>query len=269
MKKIHLTVLLYFIALNTIKAQQFEGIANYVSQTKIDFQLDSSQVDNRAYKQMIDLMKKQSTKEFSLEFNTNESIFKKAEKLYINKPNSRVQIGKGIMMSGGEGGITFGTGKSSLTYKNLKENSYVKKSDILGKEFLINDIIIKQDWVLENETRNIGEFTCYKATYRDKKEDKEITITAWYTLQIPVKNGPGDFDGLPGLIMQVSADDESINFVCNKVILNPKKGVTILRPKKGKQISQAEFDLIHKKKMEELRTNNRNGVMMMSTGGNN
>ena len=269
MKKTSLIVLLCLISLNTVKAQEIEGIVHYVSRTKIDFKIDSTQVSKELYNQMKSLIKKQSVEQFILEFNINESIFKKAEELYVVNPNSTIQVGNGTTMSAGQGEITFGTGKSSLIYKNLKENRYVKKADILGKEFLISDVLEKRDWILENETKNIGEFTCYKAIYKHINKGKEITVTAWYTPEIPVKNGPDNFGGLPGLIMQVSADDESFNFVTNKVILNPKKGVNTLKPKKGKKVSQAEFDLIFKNKMEELRSRSTNGSTIITSDGNN
>ncbi len=33
------------------------------------------------------------------------------------------------------------------------------------------------------------------------------TTTAWYTLDIPVQHGPGEFWGVPGLILQVEEGD--------------------------------------------------------------
>jgi len=46
---------------------------------------------------------------------------------------------------------------------------------------------------------------------------KEIEIIAWYTPQIPVPQGPGEYFGLPGLILEIQADRTSI--LCSKIVL--------------------------------------------------
>ena len=80
--------------------------------------------------------------------------------------------------------------------------------------------------------------------------EESRTITAWYTPQIPVSNGPGAFQGLPGLILELSYDSKVI--LCSKIILNPKSQITIQPPTKGKSVSQSEYDKIVEKKMKEM-----------------
>jgi GLPGLI family protein len=128
------------------------------------------------------------------------------------------------------------------------------------------------EWKLEKDTKNIGEYTCFKATFKrmvmmsssmsisinsEKEEEKEPeqkeveqTVTAWYTLQIPVSHGPGNYSGLPGLILEVSDGRETI--LCSKIVLNPKDRVTIKEPTKGKEVTQARYDEIMEKKMKEM-----------------
>ena len=126
---------------------------------------------------------------------------------------------------------------------------------------------------LESDTKNIGEYTCFKATmtrevediesgftiktekHSDEKEAKEkkmktITITAWYTPQIPVSVGPAGYHGLPGLILE--ANDGSQTIICSKIVINPKKSNEIIEPTKGKKVTQKEFDAILEKKMKEM-----------------
>ena len=52
-----------------------------------------------------------------------------------------------------------------------------------------------------------------------------ITITVWYTPQIPVNTGPGNYQGLPGLILEVNDGTETV--ICSKIVLNPKDEVNI------------------------------------------
>ena len=83
---------------------------------------------------------------------------------------------------------------------------------------------------------------------------KETTITAWYTPEIPVNQGPENYWGLPGLILEVN-DGKTI-ILCSKVVMNPKEKAVIKAPSKGKVITQKEFDETVIKKMEEFRQMN-------------
>ncbi|MBL4664220.1 MAG: GLPGLI family protein [Flavobacteriaceae bacterium] len=77
-----------------------------------------------------------------------------------------------------------------------------------------------------------------------------VTVTAWYTPQIPVKNGPSQYNGLPGLILELN--DGDLTILCSKVVLNPKSGLDIKEPKGGKVVTQEKFDQIMEKKMQEM-----------------
>jgi GLPGLI family protein len=173
----------------------------------------------------------------------------------------------------------------------------------MGKEFLIQDSLPNLQWKMEGETRVIGGYNCFKATavrvasktdfrnFRPKKEDaaatkpadaakktnlmdaldmpKETIITAWYTPEIPVNQGPENYWGLPGLILEVN--DGKTVILCSKVVLNPKVKTEIKAATKGKVTTQKEFDEIVLKKMEEFRDMNQgrggNGGMRMRIGG--
>ena len=81
---------------------------------------------------------------------------------------------------------------------------------------------------------------------------KQIEVTAWYAPQIPVSQGPGDFWGLPGLILEVNTDKTTV--LCSKIIMNPKEKVDIEAPKKGAIVTRSEYNETVKKKMEEMRS---------------
>ena len=98
---------------------------------------------------------------------------------------------------------------------------------------------------------------------------KEITITAWYTPEIPVSQGPEAYWGLPGLILEVN--DGKTTILCSKVVMNVKEKAEIKQPNNGKVVSQKEYDEIVTKKMKEMMEMNqgqgRNGGMQMRIGG--
>ena len=138
------------------------------------------------------------------------------------------------------------------------------QKNYFGKKFLVKDSLEKKPWRILSDTKMIGEYLCTKAviskTYKTRKVSDDGTwetvdevkdLVAWFTMQIPISHGPGDYYGLPGLILEI--EDGRLSFLCTKIILNSNEGVEITEPNKGKVVTQAEFDAISKKKMKELR----------------
>jgi GLPGLI family protein len=142
----------------------------------------------------------------------------------------------------------------------------VNQTEIQGKRFLVKDKLPEINWELFSETKNIGTYTCYKATYskevdkvkisikdgetvKDKSKETIVT-TAWCTLQVPVSNGPAIYQGLLGLILEVNDGKKTI--VCAEIILNPSKKITVTAPKKGKVVSQKKYTKIQKQKRGEM-----------------
>ena len=191
------------------------------------------------------------------------------------------------------------TGGGGTLYKNVKEKQYAVDKEFMGKEFLVKDSLVNYKWKMEGETRVIGGYNCFKATavrpvsktdfrnFRPKREDqaaakpadgerktnfmdnlempKEVSITAWYTPEIPVNQGPENYWGLPGLILEIN--DGKTVILCSKIVLNPKEKAAIKAPSKGKVISQNEFDETVVKKIQEMREMNQGrGGMPMRMG---
>ncbi|QDO92872.1 GLPGLI family protein [Formosa sediminum] len=243
----------------------FQGKAYYESKTTAEMpDFGGRQMSEEQKKRIEARMKSMLEKTYILSFNRSESIYKEEEKL--DAPSS----------SGGRGfrGMDLTPGPQ---YKNIKTNQVIVDQEFFGKQFLIKDSLPKLVWKMENESKQIGQYTCFKATAvklddqtditsfrgprrpEDEKADdtpkepKEITITAWYTPQIPVNQGPGDYWGLPGLILEVNTDRTTI--LCSKIILNATEDTEIKVPTKGKEVTQEEYTKIVTKKMAELREN--------------
>ena len=80
---------------------------------------------------------------------------------------------------------------------------------------------------------------------------KTVEVTAWYTPQVPINQGPDDFWGLPGLILEVNFDRTTI--LCTKIVMNPKEKDNIDKPDKGEVVTQEEYTKITMEKMQEFR----------------
>ncbi|MGB0769887.1 MAG: GLPGLI family protein [Flavobacteriaceae bacterium] len=254
-------------------SQDFQGKAYYISKTNPDLDSWGGQQMNEAQKkQIMDRMRSMFEKTYILTFDKQASIFKEEE--VLEAPG---QSGFGMW------GNSFSTGPQ---YKNVKSQQFIQDQEFFGRQFLITDSLQKLDWKLGSETKQIGQYLCMKATAtktvdefdwrsmrrRDRrKENKEtktdstkttsvsdeievpktVEVTAWYTPQIPVNQGPGEYWGLPGLILEVNADRTTI--LCNKITLNPQQKIEIQAPDKGKVISRSDYNTTVKKKMEEMR----------------
>jgi GLPGLI family protein len=69
---------------------------------------------------------------------------------------------------------------------------------------------IQLNWQLSNERKRILSYNCQKATCAFRGRN----YTAWFTSEIPIPNGPYKFEGLPGLILQISDDKNHYVFSC-------------------------------------------------------
>lgn len=250
----------------SVHAQQFYGKAEYYSKYmfkngtgSVGVEEDTDPELKEAYEVAL---KKASENRFTLTFNRNEALYEKQQSL--EKPTTNKGVSVTISISG--------EGKK---YINIRDKTKICEDDILGKEFLIVEKLEPLNWSLGNETKKIGEYTCYKAeliipvsdkekaayqaylkkqetkiSFFPMEEPKEKKITAWYTPDIPVSVGPSTYWGLPGLILEI--DEEEMIILCSKITLSNKENPIIKVPNKGTEVTQDEFDTIHKEKMDSL-----------------
>lgn len=244
--KIFLPVLFLVFSLQSF-AQEISGRAFYTSMYKFDEpDFDAEQLQDPRTQALAEQLKQGFQDQYQLDFTQEESLFKKLPKL--DKPDPKKgQISVSMSV----------VGDDEILYKNLSKNQIRNETELYGKKFLIQDKLESKDWKLSKESRTIGDYVCFKATYvptsddSEKADEKEKTeVIAWYTPQIPIKNGPKEYDGLPGLILEVQ--EGNLKFLCTKIVLNPQEAVQIIEPSKGKKVSQKEFDSILDKKNEEM-----------------
>lgn len=220
-----LSMLTFFMCTN-LYSQKITGKVTYMSHKKMNLKLDTTKYTKDVIKRTQDIFAKQFQNEYVLEFSTTQSLYSKPDKLEL-KGNSTVNNDK--------------------LFKDFSNNSYTHKKELLGKMFLIQDKLKKKPWHILNETKKIGIYQCQKAVYVDDTKDEQKTITAWFTKQIPISNGPDLYDGLPGLILQI--EDNVNTILCTSIELNVD--VDLKLPRGGKKVSQKEFDVIFNKKKKE------------------
>lgn len=267
------TCLLVFALLMTlnVNAQEFQGQATYISKSTMDLGSWGARMSEAQKKQVMARLKNRLEKTYVLTFNKEESIFTEGDKLDA--------------MSGATDswGKNFAAGDQ---YKNVKTNTQIQDQEFYGKRFLVKDKLQPIKWVMGTETKQIGNYTCFKATASIPSDeltwfsfswnkisrsnvatesaettDSETTepeipmteVEAWYAPQIPVGHGPSEYWGLPGLILEVSAGDTTM--LCSKLVINPEEKLEIEAPDKGKETTKEEYQATLVKKMKEFRDN--------------
>ena len=248
-------------------ANDFQGKATYISKSRLELGTWGARMSEARKKQIAARLKNRLEKEFVLVFNKEESLFIEQEQL------------DAISGATDSWGKNFAAGEN---YKNVKRDKQIQQQEFYGKKFLVKDQLQPMTWTLGNETKKIGNYTCFKATTfiptddllwysfswsrmrttNDSEEkttevdDKSVDITeveAWYTPQIPVRHGPSEYWGLPGLILEVSAGETTM--LCSKIVLNPSDVIEIEAPSKGSVVTKSEYQDLIQNKMVEFRNN--------------
>ena len=104
-----------------------------------------------------------------------------------------------------------------------------------------------------------------KLTPEEIEEKEEmVEVVAWYSPMIPVSQGPTEYWGLPGLILELSAGNTTM--LCSKIVMNPEEKIEIKRPTKGEVVTKKEYNEIITGKMQEMRDNRGRGSGGRSRG---
>lgn len=263
MKK--LIIILLFISFEGY-SQDFIGKAFYMSKSSVNMDWMKNMPPERQ-KYMKARMKSALEKNYTLDFDSSSSYFKE-----------EVTLEAGGSGGGGFNWMQFVSGPDQGDiYKDIQENMYTNKRELFGKIFLVKDSISPTKWVMTGETKKIGIYNAYKATYTKEVEEnvfsfsrrqrntenseeqnnpalpktKTVVMTAWFTPEIPVSTGPAMYGGLPGLILEIS--DGNRVMLCTKVVLNPEEKIKIKEPTKGKVVTNSEFNKIQADKMKDMR----------------
>lgn len=259
--KLILLTLILFIPTNTI-AQSFQGKAIYKSKSKMQLGNWGARMSEAQKKQVAARLKNRLEKTYILTFNMQEAMFLEDDKI------------DAISGATDSWGSYFSRGHQ---YKNVKENKLIQAQEFYGKRFLVKDDLYKINWKMGTESKKIGQYTCYKAKafvpkieldwynfswsdLRNKNNDNTenseenlIVVEAWYTPQIPVSQGPAEFWGLPGLILEVSSGNTTL--LCTEIEINNTQQIAIAPPSKGTEITKIDYNSTVKKKMVEMRNN--------------
>lgn len=105
----------------------------------------------------------------------------------------------------------------SVYYKDFENNTFTEYCRMPMPLNKINSYYTEElpimNWTILSDTITIAKHLCQKAicSFRGRE------FIAWFTTDIPIRNGPWKFNGLPGLILKVYDTQKLYNFECIKI----------------------------------------------------
>jgi GLPGLI family protein len=198
---------------------------------------------------------------FNLFFDQSKSIYRIEEKLDNIQGRNR-----GMSMRSA-------SDDANIVHTDLTLKEQVSQQELFGKLFLVSRNHKKRKWNFTGASKQIGSYTAYEATYthmqttsqfgmsfwmrNDKNKTVEepkkekVTVSVWFTPDIPISAGPASYYGLPGLVLMVQDNNRVI--VCKEIKMNVIENIKLDSPKRGQKVNQKEFSNIRIEKTKEMR----------------
>jgi len=216
---------------------QTQGTVTYKETIKLDIQFELPEGMDEAM--LAQIPNSQSSVKV-LYFNETESIFKDAPE----------DESEGMSWNGSSGGaevhMVMRQPESSF-YLNFDEAKRIEQREFMGKIFRINGDMPSYEWKITGEQKSFEDYLLMQAVF----EDSSRKIVAWFCPQIPVSSGPDAFTQLPGFVLEVDVNDGERVIVATEIALG-EPTEAIEKPKKGKKITQEEFEVVVAEKMKEM-----------------
>lgn len=104
---------------------------------------------------------------------------------------------------------------SYISYEKESNTRFMVES-IGSNHYLVKDQLPHIKWEITNDTKTIMDIDCVKATgyFRGRK------WIAWFTTTYPYNIGPLEFQGLPGIIMEVYDESKKFQLAATEIAIN-------------------------------------------------
>ena len=125
-----------------------------------------------------------------------------------------------------------------------QEKKLMRTRDGYNKEYVLTEESIPLiKWDITNESKQILDYVCYKAhtNFRGR------TYTAWFTNQIPILSGPWKFSGLPGLILEITSDDNQVMIVASEIQIPSLANIPSSFIETGEKLTMEEYFMFVKR----------------------
>jgi GLPGLI family protein len=196
MKKLIILLVLSFANFQAESQNNNTFTANYEVTYRLEYSPDSTDINNKSTEHFYLFIGDEKSKFISVNKWVRDSMIVKMAK---NFNGSHINMSK------------IKTPKTKfyeIIFKDY-ENNQIKVSDRIGGDvFLYSENISPYIWQVNKDKKVINDFKVQKAV----TEFAGRKYVAWFTEEIPIPQGPYKFEGLPGLIVQISDLENHYNF---------------------------------------------------------
>jgi GLPGLI family protein len=131
-----------------------------------------------------------------------------------------------------------GRDEDNLWYNDYEKDIFVQQKNVFGETYIMSDSMLKMNWKMTNETREIAGFNCRKAV---GKIFDSVYVFAFYTDEITVSGGPMSMHGLPGMILGITIPRMFTSWIATKLEINGVDVTKLNAPTKGKKKKAKEL----------------------------
>jgi len=238
MKK-SIVIILAFLTGSLLMAQEgnngflLAGSVIYQQTVKLDIQLEGDAA------QFAHALPKERKSEKILHFTEESALFE----------NHHVEDVEEAMDMHGEGSMMIKMIEpDNKLFTDLENKLQIEQKEFMSRVFLIEKDIEKGGWKLTGNQKKILEYACQEAI----TEEEGTMVHAWFTPEISIPLGPGEFGNLPGLVLGVDINDGEQIIEATSVELKPVDIEILKKPRKGKKVTEEEYQAIVEEKMKEM-----------------
>ena len=219
MKTIYLFLLIVFVNIAGF-SQQFVDKA--VIEFEVNTNLKKTMSDNSWSEKMKETMSELKTSYYTFNFANNKSIFK------FDRWSPKTRIPKYVKDEDEE----------NIWFTDFNTKTTIIQKQVAGTNFVMSDSIVKIEWKITNENREIAGYNCRKAV---GKIFDDVYVFAFYTDDIIISGGPCSINGLPGMILGLTIPRLYTSFIATKVDIKNVNEAGILPVKSKKVYTEKEL----------------------------
>lgn len=126
-------------------------------------------------------------------------------------------------------------GDKNVVYNDYKTGKTISQKPVFEETFLMEDSMLKINWKITTDIRNIAGYDCHKAI---GIINDSIAVFAFYTDELLITGGPEGIHGLPGMILGMGIPKLHATWFATKVEVFDVNMKPVIAPTKGKKVTR-------------------------------
>lgn len=219
-------MLCLFFIIGSVHAQ-VKGEAEYLIRYEVDFVLDSTNREDVKHE-----IHRLYTGTATSNYISEGTFFRDSiMQVMSNQPRGNWRAMRGTMENMPRSEF------NPVVYKDLNTSGVWVENTLARDRFIYKEEAMPLEWEFTDESKMIEQYMALKATTSFGGRDYE----AWFTLEVPILDGPYVFNGLPGLVLELYDTNKDYQF--NLASIQPlKEPYTIDSEQRNvKLVSKEEF----------------------------